>query len=222
MKKLMIIAFVIVSQMLSAQATRDIGDFNTIRVFDRINVTLVAAGENKIEIKGSRADDVEVVTKNNELKIRMKLTKLLQGESIDAIVYYKKISTVEASEGSYVASQDTFKGSSFSINSKEGANVKLALDVDKLATKINSGGEIELSGKAGYHDASITAGGNLKAKGLSTSETDITISAGGEADITASKKVDAKTKAGGTIDIYGNPKTVNKKTTLGGSIELRE
>ena len=222
MKKIMLLAFVLMGQLLTAQnVTRTLGDFNIIRVFDRINVTLVASNENKIEIKGSRAGDVEIVTKNNELKIRMKLTKLLQGETLDATVYYKKITQVEASEGSYVGSADTFKGASFMISSKEGSNVKLALNVDKLSSKINSGGEIEVSGSADNHDATITTGGNLKAKGLSTKQTAITISAGGEADVTASDLVDAKTRAGGSIDIFGNPKTVNKKTTAGGNIEVR-
>lgn len=222
MKKIMVFAFVLVCQMVFAQdVTKNLGDFTALSVFDRINVTLVKSNENKIVVTGSRANDVEIVTKNNELKVRMKLTKLLQGEDVSATIYYKAINRVDVSEGAYVGSSDTFKTSEFTVSSKEGANVKLALDVQKLNSKMHSGGEIELSGKAKNHDVSITSGGKLKAKNLNTHQTTITISAGGEADITASDLVDAKTRAGGTIDIYGNPKTVNKKTTAGGSIEVR-
>lgn len=220
MRKLLLIALLSFGQLLLAQVTRSLGDFSTVRVFDRINVTLVKSSENKIVINGSRAEDVEVVTKNNELKIRMKLTKLLKGEDIDATLYYKAVDQVEASEGSFVSSADTFKMTAFDVNVKEGARIKLALDVQKLKSKANSGGLLELSGKAANHTSALTSGAALKAKSLVTSQTDITISAGGEAEVYATDFVDAKTRAGGDIDIYGNPKQVNKKTAVGGTIEV--
>lgn len=220
MKKLILITLLALAQTITAQVTRNLGDFSTVRVFDRISVTLVKSSENKIVINGSRAEDVEVVAKNNELKIRMRLTKLLKGEDINATLYYKSIDQVEANEGSFVSSADTFKMTAFEVNSKEGAQIKLSLDVQKLKSKSSSGGILELSGKASNHSATINAGGELKAKSLVTSQTDVTISAGGEADVYATDFVDAKTRAGGNIDIYGGPKQVNKKTAVGGTIEV--
>lgn len=217
----MLIAFVLVGQLLTAQeVSRNLGDFTALSIFDRINVTLVKSTANKIVVTGSRAEDVEIVTKNNQLKVRMKLTKLLQGENVSAVIYYKTINSIEVSEGAFVGSADTFKGSGFTLTVKEGANAKLSLDVQKLTSKAHSGGEIVVTGKAANHDATITSGGIIRARELATSQTAITINAGGEAEVTASQLVDAKTRAGGTIDIYGNPKTVNKKTTAGGNIEV--
>jgi len=221
MKKLMLIAFLGLSQFISAQVTTNLGDFTTIRVFDKINVTLVKSKESKIVIKGSRAADVEVVTKNNELKVRMKLSKLLKGEDIDATVYYKTINQVEASEGSFVGSADTFNSTAFEVNTKEGSTIKLELDVQKLKSKAASGGILDLTGKAKNHDATITSGGVFKGQKLATEQTTVVISAGGEADVYAIDFVDAKTRAGGDINIYGNPKQVNQKTFAGGSINVK-
>jgi hypothetical protein len=220
MKKVLLIAFLGLSQFISAQVTKNLGDFTTVRVFDKINVTLVKGSENKIVINGSRANDVEVVTKNNDLKIKMKLTELLKGEDIEVTLYYKNITGVDASEGSYIGSADTFKATAFEAYAKEGSNIKLILDVQKLKSKANSGGVLEFTGKATNHDALITSGGIMKAKGLSTAQTTIAINAGGEASVTASDLVDAKTRAGGDINIYGNPKQVNQKTVAGGSINI--
>jgi len=222
MKKILLVAFIGLSQFVSAQVTKNLGDFSTIRVFDKINVTLVKASENKIVITGSRAEDVEVVTKNNDLKVRMKLSKLLSGEDVSATVYYKDIDQVEASEGSFVGSADTFKSTAFAVNAKEGSTIKLTIDVSKLSSKANSGGILQIDGKATNHDIAITSGGIFKGKSLKTSQTAITISAGGEADVYASDFVDAKTRAGGDINVYGNPKQVNKKTTAGGTINIRK
>ena len=221
MKKVLLIAFLGLSQLIAAQVTKNLGDFTTVKVFDQINVTLVKSTANKIEIKGEKAADVEVVTKGNDLKIRMKLTKLLQGEDIEATVYYTgNIDQVEASEGAYVGSADTFKATAFELNAKEGATIKLNLQVSKLKSVCNSGGILDITGSATNHDALVKAGGILKTKSLETTQTAITINAGGEADIYATDFVEAKTRAGGDINIYGNPKQVNESKTAGGSINI--
>lgn len=221
MKKFIVIAFLGLGQMLTAQITKTIGSFTTIRAFDQIDVTLIKADKNEVIINGSRKDEVEIVTKNDELKIRMKLTKLLQGEDVSVTVYYTgKINQVEASEGARIASQDTFSTTAFELNAKEGAEIKLNLDVQKLKSKANSGGILDISGTAGNHDSVVTSGGILHMRDLETKQTAITINAGGEADIYATEYVDAKTRAGGDINIYGNPKQVDKKEFAGGRIKI--
>lgn len=221
MKKIALLAFLTLSQFVIAQdATRTLGDFSTVRVFDKLTVLLVRANENKIVISGHNAGDVEVVQKKNDIKIRMKLTKMLQGEDISITLYYKNIDQIEASEGSYVSSQDIFKATAFELNAKEGARIKVSLDVDKLKSKLNSGGIIDVKGSASNHESSLTSGAILHAKDLKTKQTTIGISAGGEADIYASDFVEASTTAGGDIDVYGNPKQVNKKNTAGGDINI--
>lgn len=223
MKRLFLIAFLIAGLSVSAQEiTLNLGDFSTVKVYDRISLKLVASTENKIVITGAKAEDVEPVTKGNTLKVKMKTLKLLQGEDITATLYYKNIDHVGAYEGAYVSSEDTFKATSFEIDAQEGGVVKLILDVQKLKSRIQTGGELELSGKAAYHDNSITSAGKLKAKPLETQTTEIVINAGGNADITAKILADAQIRAGGTIDIYGSPKQVKKRTAAGGKIKVRE
>jgi hypothetical protein len=221
MKKAFLIAAIFSAQFISAQVSKNLGDFTTVKVFDQIDVILVKSDKNSIEIKGSGADDVEVVTKNNDLKIRMKLSKLLQGDNVSATVYYTgSLNGVEASEGARVASGDTFSGTAFELNAKEGAEIRLELDVQKLKSKAASGGILKISGSADNHDAAINSGGILEAEDLVTKQTVISITAGGEADIHATDYVDAKTKAGGDINIYGNPQKVDKNQFAGGSIKV--
>jgi len=223
MKKIALVAFLMLSQINFAQkTTKNLGDFDQVKVFDRISAQLVAGNENKIEISGSRKDDVEIVNKNGELKVRMKLGKLLKGDDITTIIYFKNdINTVEASEGSYVSSEATFKAIDFSVNSKEGAEIKLNLDTKKLKVKVSSGGIVNVKGKATNQDIVINSGGIVKAKDLETSQTTVAVNAGGEADVNASDLVDAKTRAGGNITVYGNPAQVNKKNVIGGNIVIK-
>ena len=223
MKKMIVLAAIMLFQLVSAQdRTQTIGDFNIIKAFDQIDVLLVKSNENKIIIKGSRKDDVEVVTKNNELKIRMKLSKLLKGDDISVTIYYKNaINQIDASEGARVASQDTFSATAFVLSAKEGAEVKLNIEAKKLTSKANSGGILDITGKSDNHDIVITSGGIFKGKQFVTKQTTVSINAGGEADVNATEFVDAKTRAGGDINVYGNPPQVNKKTFAGGSINVK-
>lgn len=221
MKKLILLAFLGIGQFVSAQVSQRLGDFTAVRAFDRISVTLVKASENKIDIRGDKAGDVEVVNKNGELKVRMKLTKLLSGDNIEATVYYTgKIDKVEASEGAIVGSTDTFSPIAMELNAKEGAQVNIKIEVDRLKSKASSGGIIKVTGSAKNHDASMGSGGILQARELETAQTTVSVSAGGEATVNATDFVDAKTLAGGDIKIYGDPKQVNQKTRAGGNINV--
>jgi hypothetical protein len=218
MKKILIAAFVLVSQLNFAQTTKSLGDFDAVKVFDKISVQLIPSIENRIEISGSNNAEVEIVNKNGELKIRMPLGKLLKGDDVTALLYFKKIDNIEASEGSYISCEKPFKQISMVLNSKEGSEIKLKLDVQKVSIRINSGGKIELTGTAQNQDVVISSGGDLNAKSLQTLQTTVSINAGGQADIRASELVDAKVRAGGTITIFGKPKQINQKTMLGGTI----
>ena len=218
MKKLVIIAFVLLSQLTNAQVSRNLGDFDEVKVFDKINVKLISSSENKVVITGDRADEVETVNKNGELKIRMPFPQLLSGNNIVVKLYFKNIESISASEGSYVSSESQFKQTILNLNSKSGAEINIDINVDKVNVKANAGGIIELSGKAINQDVVITSGGILKAKDLHTTQTSISVSAGGNAEIQATTLVDAKVKAGGSVYIYGKPKQINKEVFIGGTI----
>lgn len=218
MKKVLIIAFVLVMQFTTAQVNRNLGDFDEVKVFDKITVKLIAANENKMVISGSRADEVEAVNKNGELKIRMPFPKLLSGDDIVVKLYFKNLESIAVSEGSFVSSEADFKQTNLDLNAKSGGEIKLDLDVDKVNVKAYAGGIVSISGKATNQNVTITSGGILKAKNLHTSQTSISVSAGGQSEIHANTLVDAKVKAGGSIFIYGKPKQINKEVFIGGTI----
>jgi hypothetical protein len=218
MKKIILLGFVFLTQFTFAQTTIDLGDFDDLKVFDKLNVTLIASNENKVIITGTNQSDVEVVNKNGLLKIRMPLTKTMSGDVIKVTLYFKKIQSIDANEGSTVTCTDTFKQTTIDFGTQEGASITAAIDVDKTTIKAYSGGIINLSGKAITQSVSINSGGILKASDLETSQTTVSVSAGGNAEVKASTLVDAKVKAGGTIAIYGKPKEIKQETLFGGSI----
>jgi len=219
MKKLIIGAAILFVQMSFGQVTKELGDFDTVKVYDKLSVKLVQSSENKIVIKGAREAELEAVNKNGILKLRMPFPKLLSGNDLEVTLYYKHIELIDANEGATVNSKETIKATSFKVSAQEGAKINVDLNVDKLKVSSVSGGEITVTGKADNLEAGLGAGGYFLGSKLATSQTKVSVSAGGKADVNASTLVDAKVSAGGSIYIYGKPKQINQKTVFGGKIE---
>jgi hypothetical protein len=218
MKRIILVGFVFLAQFTFAQKTIVLDDFDDLKVFDKMNVTLIASKYNKAVITGTNQDDVEAVIKKGLLKLKLPLTQTMSGDAIKVTLYFKKIQSIDANEGSIVTCADIFKQTSLDLSTQEGARITVVLDVDNTSIKAYSGGIINLSGKATTQSVSINSGGVLKASSLETSESTVRVSAGGNAEVKVNKKVDAKVQAGGFITIYGNPKDVKQATVMGGSI----
>lgn len=218
MKRIISLAFVLFVQFTFAQTSIDLGNFSDVKVFDKLSVTLIASNETKAVISGPEQSKVEIINKNGLLKIRMPLEKLLSGEGTTVMLHFKKIHSIDANEGSVVTCAETFKQTSLDLYSEEGAKITVSLDVDKTVIKAISGGIVSVKGKAVTQSVSVHSGGVFKGKELETSQTTVSINAGGSADVKATTLVDAKVKAGGTIFIYGKPKEIKQETLMGGSV----
>lgn len=207
-----------VSTVAQKSKTLSLTDFSKIEVFDRITLVLVPANETKAEISGAYQNEVTLVQKNDVLKIRMPLKKLLDGEFTKVILYYKNLSRVEANEGSTVSNTDVLQGQNIDFEAKEGAEIRISTEVEFAKSRATTGGIIVLAGRAAVQEISIGTGGRFEGKDLQTEETTVTITTGGNAQVNASETVNAKVRAGGTIEVYGNPKNLNETRVLGGTI----
>ena len=118
MKKITYI-LLLISTISFSQVEKKLGEFHKVTSFDKIDVTLIQGTENKIILHGASANEVEIVNKNGELKIKMPITKMLTGDAISATVYFLKLEAVEANEGSRIVSKDAISAISFDIICKE-------------------------------------------------------------------------------------------------------
>jgi hypothetical protein len=203
-----------------AQTEKNVGDFTKVTAFDKIDVNLVASSENKVILTGANSQEVEVINKRGELKIRMPLTKMLSGETISATVYYTKIEAVEANEGSRIGAKDAISALNFDIICKEGSEIKLTnLQADRLQVRVSQGSIVTVIGDVKNQDILSNSGGKYDGQDCKTQQTVVTVNAGGMAAVYATDLVEAKTRAGGEIIIYGTPKQINEKKIAGGTIE---
>jgi len=218
---IILIGLISFSAMAQKEITVELEKFTEIKAFDRIQVELIKSNANKVVITGEDRDEVEVVNKNGLLKIRMEADNHMDGRDIDAKVYYSEtLSLLDSNEGARIRSNETFTADATKIAAQEGGKIELKVNIDELDVKSTSGGEITLTGTAKTQEVVANAGGKVFNEELRTEQTTVTVNAGGNANVNASDKVIAKVRAGGTIDIYGNPKEVEKNKVFGGKIKV--
>lgn len=205
-------------QFSFSQTVKDVGTFSSLKVYDKIPVVLVPSSSNKVEIDGKKSSDVEVVNKNGELKVRMTTTNLLQGDDVKVKVFYDRLNDIQASQGAMISGEGVLNGNKVALTANEGSTINIGLKAKTLEVKTNTGGQITLSGHSNNQTAVINTGSKYYAKKLETSTTSVTVNAGGEAEVYVTELVDAKTRAGGNITVYGNPADKKTKKFAGGNI----
>ena len=210
----------IFSQFFFAQSDRNVGDFSSLKVYDKISVVLIHSTENKVETDRENAD-LETVNKNGELKIRMAPAKILQGNQVSVKVFYKNLNDIQASQGSVISAEGEVESKMLSLTSNEGSSINIAVNSKTLSAKLNSGGEITVTGNAGHQEILVNSGAKFLGKNIESESASVTTNAGGFAEVNVTDSVNATTRAGGVIDIYGDPNDRKVKNVIGGKINFK-
>lgn len=222
MMKNFLIGFVFLCSTLTfGQITQDLGDFNALKISDRIELKLIPSEKNYMEISGEKAEDVKLITKNNQLVIRMDVSQFLKGEDVVVLLYYKNLKEIIADRGAMISAEEVIKNPRIKIVASKGSDVRLQIETENLEVRVNTGAEVYLSGHADQQEVISNSGGNYDGEELKTQHTKVTVNAGGQADIFATKNVEAKTRAGGSIHIWGGAE-VDQKKIAGGNIKIHK
>lgn len=201
---------------------REVGHFNEIKVFDLIEVNLIRADENRILIKGRNVDDIRFVNRNGVLKLRMQLEKKFQGEHTLIEVYYTDLDVIDANEGAKIVCNELVDKHNLELRAQEGGQIRIGMQVDHVNARAVTGGIIQASGLAKEQSIVLNTGGIFEGRDLKTEVSSVKISAGGDAELHASEKVDIKVTAGGDVYVHGNPAEVHKNTLAGGRIYIKD
>lgn len=216
-----VLGFVLVmfySSAFAQEISEQLSDFNEIKIFNGIEVELIPSEENKINITGHSKDKVKFELVENRLELRMSLENIWAEDNTLVKIFYRKLQVIDANENSVVRVKGEIVGTNLVFRAQEGASVFAAIDALKQSSKAVTGGQIHLEGKLREQEIIIHTGGQFYGKNLRSERTEVTINAGGQAEVYADDYCRATARLGGTIRIYGNPDEIDQKTTLGGSI----
>tara|TARA_R110001583_G_scaffold14849_1_gene61782 strand:- start:1020 stop:1694 length:675 start_codon:yes stop_codon:yes gene_type:complete len=223
MKKLTLLLF-LASSITFAQGTvsKKLGDFNTLKVYNGLTVELQKSNESKIEISGSKSDDVVVKNSDGILKIRLQFPEGFTSEDLRIVLFYNQdIDVLDANEGSTILSDETISQLHLEVKTQEGAKITIGVNTKHLTVKAVSGGIIVLSGVTENQNIEATTGGIYESFNLKCKQTIVTAASGARAEVNASEILDAIVRFGGTIYYRGNPEVLKTKKIIGGVIKDR-
>ena len=205
--------------VFAQKVTHELDHFSEVRVSNGIKLILKEANFNRAEVTGESRGEVQFKQVRGVLKVKLGLDHIWDDDDDTMVtLYFTDLEKITARQSAKVSVEEKIKQRRLDLQSQEGSIITANIKVEKLKIEVYTGGKIELIGKALSQKVAVKAGGQYYAKDLKSENIDINISAGGVADISAEKLVDAKVRAGGTVNVYGDPEVIEKDTMLGGTI----
>jgi len=128
------------------------------------------------------------------------------------------IEALEATSSSTLTTANTLTGENIRIHSSSAATVKVNLEADTIICDSSSGSDIIINGKALELKTTASSGSNIKATDLLANNVTAEVSSGASISVHAIVNLNAQASSGGGITYAVEPKTIEKKTSSGGSI----
>ncbi len=215
--------FTILSQGQDGKITMELQSFREVKGFDGISIELIQSDENKAEITGANTTKVAIVNNKGVLKIRMKIDKIFSGyRTFVKLFHTENLKVIDVNEDALIYSDDVMVQDVLDIRAQESGELQLNCQTEQLLAKAVTGGDITLKGFTDNQDIIINTGGSFSGNEFKSKFTTISVNAGGNASIYATKYVKADVKAGGTVKVYGDPEKMDEKTVFGGKVERVE
>ncbi|MCF8713607.1 DUF2807 domain-containing protein [Joostella atrarenae] len=221
MKNIILVSVLFLTSLAFSQdnVTKELGDFHEVKAYDGLSITIKKGDKNKAVISGKNSSEVIFVNKNGKLKVRMNINEVFNGYKTFVVLYAKDlIDVIDVNENAFVTVKDNIEQIDLELRAQEGAKIEGDIKVDRLKSKAVTGGVITLTGVAKNQEVDVNTGGRFEGSELISEQTDVDVKAGGIADVHATQFVDAKVKVGGTINVSGKPKVIEKQTFVGGTI----
>ena len=220
MKKVLIALLLVTTAVIGQdRVEKNLGDFSELKAYRGLQVELIKSDSPKLIIEGNKASSVTVKNSNGVLKLSLKIENTFSSDEVMVYVHYTNpISVIDGNEGSNIFSDEVMKQDRVEVRAQEGARIKLELDAKDVEVVTSTGGYINLSGSAESQDVRANTGGIYKGARLKTEHTKINAATGGNAEVYASKSIDANANTAGIIDIEGDPEQVSRNESTGGNI----
>ncbi|WP_462319531.1 GIN domain-containing protein, partial [Marinilabilia sp.] len=168
--------------------TRNIKEFDKIKVTRGINVTLIKGEEPKAEINIVNAPTSDVIIENdqNELEVKMR-TRIYDDVSVQVYVTYTKdIREITLGSGGSVNNEGVLTGKVLVLDSGLDSVIDLNVDVEDIEASV-SAARITLEGYAKSLEVKASTGGKFQGQNMEVKKGYVTANTGGIATVKATE-----------------------------------
>jgi hypothetical protein len=195
--------------------------FKSIEVSSAIE--LIVEQADKIEIRVEADDNLQksILTevKDGRLIVSSESNLNVSNGTRKVIVKMPVIEELEASSASRIESRTPLKGSQIYLNASSASQINLNLEIDKVNCQSSSGSTVELNGLALKLDAQASSGSTINCFRLLANEVVASASSGSSIKVHPVLSLKAEASSGASIGYDVAPKTIQKTSNSGGSVE---
>jgi hypothetical protein len=196
------------------------GNFKSIEVNNSID--LVIEQSDKMEIVVEADDNLQkhITTKveNGTLVISFDKNSFSNAGSKKVTVKMPVIDELEATSSATITSKNTLKGENIRLNTSSAASIDINIESDIITCDSSSGSSITINGKALKMETTASSGSEINATKLLANEITADVSSGASINVHPIVTLLAEASSGGEISYDIQPKSIQKKTSSGGTI----
>ena len=196
------------------------GDFKNISVSNAIDVEIEQSDATEITVEADDNLQKEIITKveNGTLIIKCKFSSFRNVTMKKVTIKMPSLEKIEASSASNVQTKNVFQGENIDLESSSAATMDLNIESDNISATSSSGSSINVQGKALKVQTRASSGASIDAGKLLANDVNADVSSGGTINVHPIVSLKAEASSGGHINYDITPKSIEKKSSSGGSI----
>ncbi len=193
--------------------------FNTLDVSNGIDVQLIIAKEDAIEIEIINLEPDKVTYEILDMTLKVRAKKGMNKEvKILVKLYYTSLNSIITSGKASVWSEEELYVETINLNIGNGGETRLRIHSDSLVASVTEGAILFLKGETGYLNVKAGTGATFSGYDFQSEQAIVLANSGGKAKIAVSKSLDATANSKGFVGYIGDPEKLNESTSLGGEI----
>ncbi len=200
--------------------THDVGYFHNIDIQGVFDVELIRGAGKPVLLEADENLQALILLEVRENTLYVSTTKegVYRPTKMALQIIYPDLESIIIGGACKLHAEETVVTDNLRFQISGAADIDLAVDVASLRTSVSGAASINLTGKTVSHIVNLSGASSMRAEGLISEETRISLSGAGSAHVYASKKVDASLSGVGSIRYYGEPSIINIDKSGIGSI----
>ncbi|MBL4745257.1 MAG: DUF2807 domain-containing protein [Flavobacteriaceae bacterium] len=196
-------------------------DFDAIKVSQGIELILSQSDDFSLIVEADEniMDLLKTEVKGNTLHISFE-KNVYYASARKVYLNTRSLSSLATSSGANIISENIIKSESLDLDASSGSSINVKIRTHYVQCETSSGATMNVSGTTLSSKFRASSGSSIHATELASKNTTAKVSSGANMDIYASESLTAKASSGGNIDYAGNPKTIDKDTSSGGSVSV--
>ncbi|SMO93081.1 Putative auto-transporter adhesin, head GIN domain [Saccharicrinis carchari] len=217
-----LIGLLIFVQISSAQREiRQVGNFNSIKVANGLDVYITQQNERGVEIEASKGQIHRIITevKGETLHVYVKGSfKWNLKDTRKVYISSPIFKNITANGGADIHGTTAIKAENLNLECNGGADIYLSVYTNNLNLNCTGGADMLIEGTTEKLTASASGGADINAKKLKAKHATVSASGGGDVEVFASESLTANASGGGDVNYSGSPKMKQINESGGGDV----